>query len=284
MSYESPDLNTVLINEESLNENLSSAQIKLRSILNHENTSYSSDEGIIPLIRKLGNREVYLEIPKGTNALETGYLDDIVYHDEDGESFSTSWNLFSSSSKNWNLQSIQLTGSSTGYWGGNLWVIGYISNSLGNLYLTDDIEIYLTNTARQMSTGAIAGAMMVFGNHPSSNFRAVYAGLSNTSPLSGKVGVLRGFSETGTEEALGAYTGSYNIINDRENSQIISRVYASNGRLAIEDTFSYSDLGITNTTQVSFAIFSLENYKKLDQVDNNAIYNYLKIYGPKRSV
>lgn len=283
MSYTAPDLDNILNNEQSINSNLSSARTKLRCILNHEDTSYSSSDGVIPLIRKLGKREVYLEIPNKTNALETGYLDDIIYYDQDGETFSTTWNLFSNYSKTWNLRSTQTSGSSTGDWGGSVWVIGYISNSLGNLYLMDDIEIYLTNESRQMSTGAMGGAMMVFGNHPSTNFKAVYAALSNSNPLSGNVGILDNFSGVGMEEALGAYSGSYNIINDRANSQIIARVYASNGNLAIEDTFSYSDLGVNKKTQVSLAIFSLENYKQLNRSNNSAIYNYLKIYGPKRS-
>lgn len=284
MSYTSPDLSTVLTNEQSLNSNLSSAQTKLRSILNHEDKSYSSSDGIIPLIRKLGGREVYLEIPEGVNALETGYLDDIIYYDQDDDTFTAKWNLFRSYDKTWNLQYTQTSGSSTGGWGGNTWVIGYISNSLGNLYLADDIEIYLTNDSRQMPTGAMGGAMMVFGNHPSSNFKAVYAALTNSSPLGAEVGVLNNFSGSGSVENLGDYSGSYNIVNDRANSQIIARVYKSNGTLSHEDSFSYSSLGVNKKTQVSFAIFAVDNYKKLNNVDNALIYNYLKIYGHKRSV
>lgn len=284
MSYTPPDLSTVLTNEQSLNSNISSAQTKLRSILNHEDKSYSSSDGVIPLIRKLGSREVYLEIPEGTNALETGYLDDIIYYDQDGETFSTKWNLFNSYFKTWNLQSTQTSGSSTGGWGGNVWVIGYISNSQGNLYLNDDIEIYLSNDSRQTSTNAMGGVMMVFGNHPSSNFKAVYAALRNSNPLSAEVGVLNNFSGSGSTQALGDYSGSYNIVNDRANSQIIARVYKSNGTLSYEDTFSYSTLGVNKKTQVSFAIFSLDSYKQINRSNNCLIYNYLKIYGHKRSV
>ena len=284
MSYTALDLSTVKSNEQSINTTLFHAQTKLRSILNYENTSYSSNEGIIPLIRKLGKREIYLEVPKGTNALETGYLDDIIYYDADGETFTAKWNLFRSSDKTWNLQSTQTSGSSTGAWGGDVWFIGYISNSLGNLYLSDDIEIYLTNSSRQMSTGGMGGAMIVFGNHPSSNFKAVYAGFNNISPISGNVGVLDNFTATGTANALGGYSGSYNIINDRANSQIIARVYNSSGNLSIENTFSYSSLGVNKKTQVSFAIFTLDKYKQLNRNNNGLIYEYLKIYGPKRSV
>lgn len=284
MSYEPPNLSPVISNEQSINTNLSSARTKLRSILNYENTNYSSEDGVIPLIRKLGNREVYLEIPEGTNALETGYLDDIIYYDEDGQTFATTWNLFSSYDNVWNLQSTQTSGSSSGDWGGAAWVVGYISNSLGNLYLTDDIEIYLTNESRQMSTGAMGGAMMVFGNHPSTNFKAVYAALDNISPLAGNVGILNNFSTTETTSALRAYSGSYNIINDRANSQIIARVYGSGGNLAVENTFSYSTLGVNKKTQVSLAIFSVDSYKQLNRSNNSGIYNYLKIYGPKRGI
>lgn len=284
MSYTAPDLDTILNNEQLINGNLLSARTKLRSILNHENTSHSTSDGVIPLIRKLGKREVYLEIPKRVNALETGYLDDIIYYDQEGESFSTAWELFDDYSNIWNLQSTQITGSSAGDWGGNVWVIGYLSNSLGNLYLMEDIEIYLTNDSRQMSTGAMGGVMMVFGDHPSNNFKAVYAALSNTNPLSGNVGTLNNFSGIGTQNALGDYSGSYNIINDRANSQIIARVYADSGNLAIEDTFSYSSLGVNKKTQVSLAIFTLDRYKQLNRTNNSLIYNYLKIYGPKRGI
>ena len=53
MSYTQPDLSQILQNESTLNTNLTTAQTRLRSILDKEEIGYTSGDGVIPLIRKL---------------------------------------------------------------------------------------------------------------------------------------------------------------------------------------------------------------------------------------
>ena len=53
MSYTQPDLSQILQNESTLNTNLTTAQTRLRSILDEEEIGYTSGDGVIPLIRKL---------------------------------------------------------------------------------------------------------------------------------------------------------------------------------------------------------------------------------------
>ena len=53
MSYTQPDLSQILQNETTLNNNLTTAQTRLRSILDKEEIGYTSGDGVIPLIRKL---------------------------------------------------------------------------------------------------------------------------------------------------------------------------------------------------------------------------------------
>ena len=50
MSYTQPDLSQILQNESTLNNNLTTAQTRLRSILDKEEIGYTSGDGIIPLI------------------------------------------------------------------------------------------------------------------------------------------------------------------------------------------------------------------------------------------
>lgn len=53
MPYTQPDLSEILQNESTLNTNLTTAQLRLRSILDEEEIGYTSGDGVIPLIRKL---------------------------------------------------------------------------------------------------------------------------------------------------------------------------------------------------------------------------------------
>lgn len=53
MSYEAPDLTELLTNEQTLNTKLTTLQSDIRDILDNNSISYTQDEGIIPLIRKL---------------------------------------------------------------------------------------------------------------------------------------------------------------------------------------------------------------------------------------
>lgn len=53
MPYTQPDLSQILQNESTLNTNLTTAQTRLRSILDKEEIGYTSGDGVIPLIRKL---------------------------------------------------------------------------------------------------------------------------------------------------------------------------------------------------------------------------------------
>lgn len=53
MPYTQPDLSQILQNESILNTNLTTAQARLRSILDGEEIGYTSGDGVIPLIRKL---------------------------------------------------------------------------------------------------------------------------------------------------------------------------------------------------------------------------------------
>ena len=53
MTYNPPDLSEVLTNEQEMNTRLTSCKSQLQSILTKEGIEYTSDEGIIPLIRKL---------------------------------------------------------------------------------------------------------------------------------------------------------------------------------------------------------------------------------------
>lgn len=53
MSYTQPDLSQILQNESTLNNNLTTAQTRLRSILDKEEIGYTSGDGVMPLIRKL---------------------------------------------------------------------------------------------------------------------------------------------------------------------------------------------------------------------------------------
>lgn len=66
MSYTQPDLSQILQNESTLNNNLTTAQTRLRSILDKEEIGYTSGDGVIPLIRKLpvpqlGSINIYFE-------------------------------------------------------------------------------------------------------------------------------------------------------------------------------------------------------------------------------
>ena len=53
MAFTPPDLSEILTNEQTLNSRLTSMQADLRTILDANSISYSQNEGIIPLIRKL---------------------------------------------------------------------------------------------------------------------------------------------------------------------------------------------------------------------------------------
>ena len=53
MPYTQPDLSEILTNEQTLNTNLTTAQTKLRAILDKEEIGYTQGDGVIPLIRKL---------------------------------------------------------------------------------------------------------------------------------------------------------------------------------------------------------------------------------------
>ena len=53
MPYTQPDLSEILTNEQTLNTNLTTAQTKLRAILDSEEIGYTQGDGVIPLIRKL---------------------------------------------------------------------------------------------------------------------------------------------------------------------------------------------------------------------------------------
>lgn len=53
MPYTQPDLSQILTNEQTLNTNLTTAQTKLRDILDSEEIGYTQGDGVIPLIRKL---------------------------------------------------------------------------------------------------------------------------------------------------------------------------------------------------------------------------------------
>lgn len=53
MTYNPPDLSEVLTNEQEMNTRLTSCKSQLQSILTKEGIEYTSDDGIIPLIRKL---------------------------------------------------------------------------------------------------------------------------------------------------------------------------------------------------------------------------------------
>lgn len=53
MTFNPPDLSNVLTNEQTMNNRLTTLRGDLRNILDDNNISYSSDEGVIPLIRKL---------------------------------------------------------------------------------------------------------------------------------------------------------------------------------------------------------------------------------------
>lgn len=66
MSYTQQDLSQILQNESTLNNNLTTAQTRLRSILDKEEIGYTSGDGVIPLIRKLpvpqlGSINIYFE-------------------------------------------------------------------------------------------------------------------------------------------------------------------------------------------------------------------------------
>ena len=53
MTFSPPDLSEILTNEQTLNSRLTSMQSDLRDILNDNSISYSQNDGVIPLIRKL---------------------------------------------------------------------------------------------------------------------------------------------------------------------------------------------------------------------------------------
>ena len=53
MPYTQPDLSEILANEQTLNNNLTTAQTRLRAILDSEEIGYTQGDGVIPLIRKL---------------------------------------------------------------------------------------------------------------------------------------------------------------------------------------------------------------------------------------
>lgn len=53
MPYTQPDLSEILTNEQTLNRNLTTAQTRLRAILDGEEIGYTQGDGVIPLIRKL---------------------------------------------------------------------------------------------------------------------------------------------------------------------------------------------------------------------------------------
>ena len=53
MPYTQPDLSAILTNEQTLNSNLTTAQTRLRAILDDEEIGYTQGDGVIPLIRKL---------------------------------------------------------------------------------------------------------------------------------------------------------------------------------------------------------------------------------------
>ena len=66
MPYTQPDLSQILTNEQTLNTNLTTAQSRLRAILDKEQIGYTQGDGVIPLIRKLpvpqlNNINVYFE-------------------------------------------------------------------------------------------------------------------------------------------------------------------------------------------------------------------------------
>ena len=53
MTFTPPDLSEILTNEQTLNSRLTSMQSDLRDISDDNSISYSQNDGVIPLIRKL---------------------------------------------------------------------------------------------------------------------------------------------------------------------------------------------------------------------------------------